>query len=74
MNATYLVERGAAEILRDEDLGNQLLSRIQTLINNKNELSRMSKVMAKLATPNAAEKIAGLIHEMAGKSQGGVTA
>ncbi|MEA3326231.1 MAG: undecaprenyldiphospho-muramoylpentapeptide beta-N-acetylglucosaminyltransferase [Chloroflexota bacterium] len=74
VNAMYLVERGAAEILCDEDLGNQLLSRIQTLINNKNELSRMSKAMAKLATPNAAEKIAILIHEMAGKSQGGVTA
>ena len=74
VNAMYLVERGAAVVLEDKNLENQLLPQIQALINNHNELSRMSKAMAKLATPNAALKIAGLIQEIAGKFQGGVTA
>jgi len=73
VNAMYLVERGAAELIHDEDLENHLLTRIQALINNRNELSRMSKAMADLKTPNAAEKIAELLHEMAGIPQGGVT-
>jgi len=74
VNATYLVERGAAVLLHDEDLENHLLSQIQALITNQNEMSRMGKAMSKLATPNAALKIAGLIHEMTEKNQGGVTA
>lgn len=74
VNAAYLAERGAAEIIADEDLDEQLLSRIQELISNQNKLSRMSKAMMKLAMPNAAKKIANLIHEMAGNFQGGVTA
>jgi len=74
VNASYLVERGAAQIVPDEDLDEQLLYRIQALINNTSELSRMSNAMAKLAAPEAAKNIANLLCEMAGNLQGGVTA
>lgn len=74
VNASYLVERGAAQIIPDENLDEQLLYRIQALINNKSELSRMSNAMAELAAPEAAKNIANLLCEMAGDFQGGVTA
>lgn len=74
VNAAYLVERGAAEIIPDEDLDQQLLHGIRTLVANQSKLARMSDAMAKLATPNAAKNIANLLYEMAGNYQGGVTA
>ena len=74
VNAAYLVERGAAEIVADENLDKQLLSRVRSLVADQSKLSRMSKAMSKLATPNAAKNIASLLHEMAGNYQGGVTA
>lgn len=74
VNASYLADRGAAEILRDEDLENKLYDRIQDLIFDHETLSRMSKAMESLAKPGAASEIARMIKEIADKPDGGAAA
>jgi undecaprenyldiphospho-muramoylpentapeptide beta-N-acetylglucosaminyltransferase len=72
VNAQYLAERGAAVILPDEDLDTSLCDQIIRLISDPEELLRMSRAMASLATPGAAEKIVNIMHEMVGTVEGGV--
>ncbi len=64
VNASYLAERGAAVILNDEELEDQLLNQIQSLISNQDKLTNMHQAMSTLAAPDAAEKIANLIMDM----------
>ena len=71
VNASYLADRGAAVILNDEDLESQLCDQIQGLISHPSKLSEMSQAMASLANPDSAERIAALIHNMAGSIDGG---
>ena len=72
VNADYLVERGAAITLRDEDLEHDLYDHIHRLISNPDDLMRMSQSMAALAEPDAATKIADLLFEVTGKINGGL--
>ncbi len=65
VNASYLEDRGAAVILRDEDLESRLLDQVMTLMADRKKLDRMSRAMSALATPDAAFKIAAMINEMA---------
>ncbi len=65
VNASYLEDRGAAVILRDEDLEAKLLDQVMGLMSDNKKLKRMSKAMSALATPEAAFKIAAMINEMA---------
>jgi len=74
VNASFLEDHGAAVMLRDEKLDNELYERIHNLISDRAKLSEMSQAMASLRTPEAAERIAQLIREMAGESQGGMPA
>ncbi len=74
INASYLVDHGAAVILRDEDLESSLLKQIQSLIADPNLLTKMSTAMAALTSPNAAQNIANLMYEMVDISDGGFTA
>lgn len=74
VNAQYLADRGAAEILKDENLETDLYERVDHLINDSDALSRMGQAMAALATPRAAKKIAQLIYDLAGTPHGGETA
>ncbi len=71
VNASYLADRGAAVIIQDENLENELLKQVMSLINDHDSLSRMSQAMTSLSTPNAAEKIADMISAMAGQPHGG---
>ena len=73
VNASYLAERGAAVILRDEDLETDLYDRIHSLIADPARLSSMSQAMASLSTPDAAQKIAELMYEMSGVEDGGIS-
>ena len=68
VNASYLVDRGAAVVLKDENLENELFDQIFPLITNQKALARMSQASASLAVPNAAKNIAAIINEMAGRS------
>jgi UDP-N-acetylglucosamine--N-acetylmuramyl-(pentapeptide) pyrophosphoryl-undecaprenol N-acetylglucosamine transferase len=74
VNASYLEDRGAAVIVRDENLETQLLSQIQSLISNPVRLEGMSQAMASLATPYAAKKIADMLATLSDETEKGVVA
>jgi len=67
-NARYLEEQGAAVMLRQERL-DELPALVMYLINNTSRLDAMRASLAALARPDAAEKLARLIMEMAGRGQ-----
>ena len=64
VNADYLVERGAAVLLRDEDLKSDLHTIINDLLVNPAYLAHMSRSMSTLSQPMAAERITELLYEM----------
>ena len=65
VNAQFLVQRGAAEIVDDARLGNQLLRVVSRLLSNPESLEQMRKAMQALAQSDSAEKIARLLTAMA---------
>jgi UDP-N-acetylglucosamine--N-acetylmuramyl-(pentapeptide) pyrophosphoryl-undecaprenol N-acetylglucosamine transferase len=73
VNADFLIQKNAAVLVRNEDLGVELLRVIQSLLSNPNRLGKMKKSMLALSTPNAAKKIAELMInlEKKGVSQNG---
>lgn len=71
VNASYLEDRGAAVILRDENLQSDLLSTVQNMISDQDLLQKMSRAMSSLAIPDAAAKIAKIVREMAAQPDGG---
>ncbi|MBE9473919.1 MAG: UDP-N-acetylglucosamine--N-acetylmuramyl-(pentapeptide) pyrophosphoryl-undecaprenol N-acetylglucosamine transferase [Chloroflexi bacterium] len=62
VNARYLEKRGAAVVLQDGDLKLRLLTTIRDLMNDQSRRDRMGQSMLSLATPQAADSIADLIH------------
>ncbi len=56
-NADYLISKGAAELLKDEDLDETLSARALTLLRDKEKLASMTEAMKSLAIPDAAERI-----------------
>jgi UDP-N-acetylglucosamine--N-acetylmuramyl-(pentapeptide) pyrophosphoryl-undecaprenol N-acetylglucosamine transferase len=65
VNAGYLVDHGAAVMLRDEDLKAQLLETVFGLLNDPARLADMGKASAQLAQPDAAGHIASLLTHQA---------
>ncbi len=66
VNAEYLSQRGAAVIVRDEDLGEKLLPTIQNLMDqNTDHYKKMRAAMKSLAKPKSAERIAEILQELA---------
>jgi len=74
VNANYLANCGAAVILADEDLDQQLLPLINEILFNQGKLTEMSQAMASLAVPDAAEKIADMLKSVSGMLDGGSAA
>jgi UDP-N-acetylglucosamine--N-acetylmuramyl-(pentapeptide) pyrophosphoryl-undecaprenol N-acetylglucosamine transferase len=72
-NAQYLVDRGAAVIITDEDLQDQFLSRVMGLIRDEEQLSIMGSSMKALAQPDAAERIAQILLSLAENAMGGAS-
>lgn len=66
VNADYLTRRGAAVILEDHRLNDDLLPTLNVLIDNPNKLKAMRAAMFELSHPRAAEKIASALIELAG--------
>ena len=66
VNADYLTRRGAAIILEDQALKNELLQTLNVLFENPNKLKAMRAAMFELSHPRAAEKIASKLIELAG--------
>jgi len=66
VNAEYLSRRGAAIVLEDQALQNELLATLNVLLENPNKLKAMRAAMFELSHPRAAEKIASKLIELAG--------
>ncbi len=64
VNADYLAERGAAIVVRDEDLSAKLSATVRELMFNAGMRDDMRAAMRKLAKPDAARVIADLLVEM----------
>ena len=67
VNADYLAERGAAVIVKDEMLKNELLPVIKALLANPSKREAMSKAMKSLSHPQAAQIIAEQILQLGGQ-------
>jgi UDP-N-acetylglucosamine--N-acetylmuramyl-(pentapeptide) pyrophosphoryl-undecaprenol N-acetylglucosamine transferase len=61
VNADYLVDRGAAVRLNDEDLPAQLLPVVRDLLENKELRRQMAQAARRLDTPDSAGKLAQLL-------------
>lgn len=66
VNAEFLAYRGAAVILEDHRLNNELMLTLNVLLDNPNKLKSMRAAMFELSHPRAAEKIASVLIELAG--------
>ena len=66
VNADYLTRRGAAIILEDHRLKDDLLVTLNVLMQNPNKLKAMRAAMFELSHPRAAEKIASALINLAG--------
>lgn len=69
VNAGYLVERNAALLLEDERLATDLIPLVENLLDHPQQLDAMRQSMRALAQPDAAQKIAALICELAGSQE-----
>jgi UDP-N-acetylglucosamine--N-acetylmuramyl-(pentapeptide) pyrophosphoryl-undecaprenol N-acetylglucosamine transferase len=67
VNADYLTSRGAAVMLEDHELDDELMNTITVLFKNPNKLKAMRAAMFELSHPRAAEKIASALIELAGE-------
>ncbi len=61
VNAQYLADRGAAEIVEDADLPTRMPLLVEELMADRGRLNRMSQSMQSLAHPHAGEAIAALL-------------
>jgi UDP-N-acetylglucosamine--N-acetylmuramyl-(pentapeptide) pyrophosphoryl-undecaprenol N-acetylglucosamine transferase len=68
VNARYLEEHGAAVIVEDAELGNNLLPLIRQLMQSETRRTAMREAMQALARPKASAVLAGLVREMANQT------
>ena len=61
VNAEWLTERGAAVTLRDEQLGDMLLSTLRQLLTDREQLARMEARAQALSRPDAAARLARIL-------------
>jgi UDP-N-acetylglucosamine--N-acetylmuramyl-(pentapeptide) pyrophosphoryl-undecaprenol N-acetylglucosamine transferase len=67
VNAEYLTRRGAAIMLQDHRLDDELLVTLNVLLENPNKLKAMRAAMFEMSHPRAAEKIASALIQLAGE-------
>ncbi len=65
-NADFLVERGAAVKLSDEELDQDLVPTLSSLLNAPEQLDRMATAARALAQPRAAANLVALLRALAG--------
>lgn len=61
VNAEYLVQRGAAVLIENSHLSDQLLPKLRDLLNHPDRLTSMRNAMLQLAHPEAAAEIGALL-------------
>ncbi|OGN94480.1 MAG: hypothetical protein A2Z71_09900 [Chloroflexi bacterium RBG_13_50_21] len=69
VNASYLIKRGAAELIEDAQLAEQIIPKVRELMADADKREKMSQVMHSLAKPEAAANIASLLSDLAKSSQ-----
>lgn len=69
VNADYLVEKGAAVMVENSALDNQLMPTISAILENKPHLAAMKAAMSSLAHPDAAAQIASLVLQLAERTK-----
>ncbi|MFL7869611.1 MAG: undecaprenyldiphospho-muramoylpentapeptide beta-N-acetylglucosaminyltransferase [Anaerolineales bacterium] len=67
VNASYLAEKGAAVILDDSRLQEELLDTVKVLLENPGKRKSMQAAMRSLSKPDAARAIASQLVELAGE-------
>jgi UDP-N-acetylglucosamine--N-acetylmuramyl-(pentapeptide) pyrophosphoryl-undecaprenol N-acetylglucosamine transferase len=67
VNADYLARRGAAVLLEDHRLNDELFLTLSVLLDNPNKLKAMRAAMFELSHPRAADKIASALIQLAGE-------
>lgn len=67
VNADYLTRRGAAIMLEDRRLNDELPVTLNVLLQNPNKLKAMRAAMFELSHPRAAEKLASALIHLAGE-------
>ena len=70
-NAEHLAKDGAAVILDDKQLAEQMEHKVREIINDKSKLDEMRAAMQRLAYPQAAERIGEMILSLAAGTSGG---
>jgi UDP-N-acetylglucosamine--N-acetylmuramyl-(pentapeptide) pyrophosphoryl-undecaprenol N-acetylglucosamine transferase len=70
INADWLVERGGAVRLKEEQLGDVLLPTLRRLLEDRDTLGQMAGQMRALACPNAATSLARVLLALAGRGRG----
>jgi len=70
VNADYLVEHGAAVVLVNSKLNDELLDLVFSMMTNKQKLSNMKNAALKLSSPQAAKKIGDLLNNLARSGKG----
>lgn len=65
VNASYMVEHEAAILLENDQLAEKLLPTVQQLCRDPHRLAAMSQAMRSLAHPDAAQRLAALVMELA---------
>lgn len=65
-NTRYLESRGAAMMVRDEELPDRLLPVVRSLLHDHRRLEEMRRVMLSLARPDAPQAIAEMLLSLAG--------
>jgi UDP-N-acetylglucosamine--N-acetylmuramyl-(pentapeptide) pyrophosphoryl-undecaprenol N-acetylglucosamine transferase len=67
VNADYLIQRGAAVMIEDSKLPDQLLATVNDLLENSQKLASMRDAMQRLSHPQAAAEIGRLLLALAGE-------
>jgi UDP-N-acetylglucosamine--N-acetylmuramyl-(pentapeptide) pyrophosphoryl-undecaprenol N-acetylglucosamine transferase len=70
VNADYLARQGGAVILEDERLSETLLPTIRAIMGDTSRRTQMAARMKSLAVPDAADKIANILLQMAAGQEG----
>lgn len=65
VNADYLAGRGAARVIRDDDLAAQMLPAVRDLFGSPEKLAEMSAAASAMAAPRAASNLADLLVRLA---------
>jgi UDP-N-acetylglucosamine--N-acetylmuramyl-(pentapeptide) pyrophosphoryl-undecaprenol N-acetylglucosamine transferase len=67
VNAEYLAAHRAAVVIKDEELGSELLPAVQKLLRSSSRWRSMQAGMRSLAKPDAAQALASQLLELGGK-------